>query len=514
MVNRWERELARLELEGERAVLEEMRRHYEAALSRVNEKIEALAERDDLPGIRQRRFQEELAEQIGGALDDLRGGAHATLEEYLVQSYEQGFAGALYSLQKQGVPLVFPIDQRAAARAASMTAGDVKLSKRVYADVGKLQGQVIAEITRGFADAESATRIAGRISAETDIEAGIKRNVALRASQAFRRSMTIARTEKGRVRSQAGLEAMRKAKGAGADVVKQWDSTLDGRTRPDHVAADGQIRELEEPFSVGGCRGLAPHLMGRPEQDVNCRCTVLQRARRAFEIEDAYTKWDGVSQCYADLSDSKSYAEFMRRYTTVVASAASLAAAGGAAGAPGRTLCEDGLHGLSAEEVLSEAESLDKRSNSAWSEYKKDKRRASYESTYNAFLDALSGNGFLSAQHGVKLEGKEIQLGAWLSAKGHDVRYLYASSERGDHTPDMLLDGEPWEMKRVVSGNVRKLKERIDEAARQSDSIIADLSVSELDPGLVEGAVLEMLEDRRIRRIMVVRDGRATLYEK
>lgn len=317
-MNKWEKELARLELQGEREVLEQMRRHYAVALSRVNAKIEELAYRDDLPGIRQRRYQEMLAEEIGGIMDDLGSGCYGTLGEYLEQCYEQGFVGTLYNLQKQGVPLAFPIDQRSMARAVTMTAGDVKLSKRVYDNVGKLQEQVIAEITRGFADGSHATKVAQRIAEETDIADSIKRNVQGRGSQAFRRSMTIARTEKGRVKATSTLEAMYKAKEAGADIVKQWDSTMDSRTRKDHVKADGQIRELDEDFEVGGCLGPSPHLMGAAAQDINCRCVCLQRSRSALEWDEPSQKWDGVNQCYADLSDAKSYAEFKGCYDNLV----------------------------------------------------------------------------------------------------------------------------------------------------------------------------------------------------
>lgn len=317
-MNRWERELARLELQGEREVLEQMRQHYAVALDRVNAKIAVLAERDDLSSIRQRRYQEMLAEEIGGIMDDLGSGCYATLGDYLEQCYEQGFVGSLYNLQKQGVPLAFPIDQKSMARAVTMTAGDVKLSKRVYDNVGKLQNQVIAEITRGFADSSHATQIAQRIAEETDIADSIKKRVQGRGSQAFRRSMTIARTEKGRVKATSALEAMYKAKEAGADIVKQWDSTMDSRTREDHVKADGQIRELEDDFEVGGYFGPSPHLMGAASQDINCRCVCLQRARSALEWNEPSKKWDGANQCYVDLSDAKSYAEFKGRYDDLV----------------------------------------------------------------------------------------------------------------------------------------------------------------------------------------------------
>lgn len=308
-------------MKGERDVLRDMKGHYQTALERVYEKIDALSERDDLPGIRQRKYQEALAEQIGGIIDELDGGAHATLEGYLKDSYEDGFIGAMYSLQRQGVPLAFPIDQKSMARAATATADGVKLSKRVYSNTSKLQKQVMAEITRGFAQSSHVTEVAGRIASETDIAGEIKRNVKGRTDQAMRRAMTIARTEKGRVMSDSKLDAMRKAKEAGADVVKQWDSTLDGKTRKSHRKLDGQIRELDEPFEVNGHKGMAPHKFGRPEEDINCRCCVLQRARAALEMPDGdkHTKWDGISQSYVDLSDAENYQVFKTAYLIKIA---------------------------------------------------------------------------------------------------------------------------------------------------------------------------------------------------
>lgn len=315
-MNRYERELAALELTGERQVLEDMREHYKVALGRVNERIAALAKRDDLSGIRQRRYQEALAEQIGGIVDELGDASNRTLEGYLSDCYEQGFAGTLYNLQKQGIPLAFPLDQSKAARAATVTAGGVKLSSRVYSNADRLKAQVVAEITRGFADASPVAKVAESIATQTDIASDIKRNVKGCADRALRRSMTIARTEKGRVMSDARLDSMRRAKAAGADIVKQWDSTMDSRTRKDHRKLDGQVRELEEPFEVAGRKAMAPHRFGRAEQDINCRCVCLQRARSALEMPKGAesTKWDGESQCFVDLSDAGSYAEFRTAY--------------------------------------------------------------------------------------------------------------------------------------------------------------------------------------------------------
>lgn len=63
--------------------------------------------------------------------------------------------------------------------------------------------------------------------------------------------MRIARTEGHRIQCQSGMDACYKAKEKGANVVKQWDATLDVKTRTSHVQVDGEIRELDEKFSNG-----------------------------------------------------------------------------------------------------------------------------------------------------------------------------------------------------------------------------------------------------------------------
>ena len=64
------------------------------------------------------------------------------------------------------------------------------------------------------------------------------------------------------------------------NIVKQWDATLDKRTRDSHAQVDGEIRELDEKFSNGLMYPGDPN--GRPEEVINCRCALLQRARWAL----------------------------------------------------------------------------------------------------------------------------------------------------------------------------------------------------------------------------------------
>jgi len=58
-------------------------------------------------------------------------------------------------------------------------------------------------------------------------------------------------------------------------LKKQWIAVLDDRTRPDHAAADMQIKEMNEPFEVGESLLMYPadSSLGAPlSQTINCRC--------------------------------------------------------------------------------------------------------------------------------------------------------------------------------------------------------------------------------------------------
>lgn len=115
------------------------------------------------------------------------------------------------------------------------------------------------------------TRIQEQVSAGGD-NATILANV-LRIINAKGSALRIARTETHTALERGAWEA---ARSLGVRVIKEWAALDDVNTRPDHAAADGQLREIEEPFSVGGELMQYP---GDPtasaKQVVNCRCTAL-----------------------------------------------------------------------------------------------------------------------------------------------------------------------------------------------------------------------------------------------
>lgn len=91
------------------------------------------------------------------------------------------------------------------------------------------------------------------------------------------RARTVARTETigavnaGVFRS-AEVDAQQRGDLAPAKV---WISTDDSRTRPTHVAADGQRTLLRSPFRVGSSSLLYPgDPAGAAAEVINCRCTL------------------------------------------------------------------------------------------------------------------------------------------------------------------------------------------------------------------------------------------------
>lgn len=86
------------------------------------------------------------------------------------------------------------------------------------------------------------------------------------------RALTIARTEST---AAANYGASIGNQSADYETNKEWISVLDGRTRRDHMIADGQIVANNEMFEVGGelCR-FPGDLTLSAKECINCRCVV------------------------------------------------------------------------------------------------------------------------------------------------------------------------------------------------------------------------------------------------
>ena len=99
------------------------------------------------------------------------------------------------------------------------------------------------------------------------------------------RGETIARTESINALRAGEAESIAQAVERGEidpqDVTKEWSGTLDSRERTDHVAVEGQIMRLDQPFELpDGSRLMYPgdsSLNAAARQVIQCRCRSIYR---------------------------------------------------------------------------------------------------------------------------------------------------------------------------------------------------------------------------------------------
>lgn len=327
-MKKFEKEILQSQIDAEKAVLKQLEQNYQQAIKDIDDKVAALlgrADADTAHVIYQVEYQRQLRTQVQSILEQLQANEFETISEYLTQCYEEGFMGSLYSMQQQGVPLAFPINQEQVVMALQT---DSKISEGLYTrlgkDIGELKKNISAEIARGISTSLPYAQIAKNLDRQAQI--------------GMNRAMRITRTEGGRIQNKAAMDTMTKAKAMGADVVKRWSAALDARTRDSHAKIDGEVKEIEEKFSNGLMYPKDPS--GKASEVVNCRCKVQEKARWALsanqtkmlgdtskmtdEQKEAIAKRLGIP--VEDLDqysgqivpiNAKSYDEFKKRYKEI-----------------------------------------------------------------------------------------------------------------------------------------------------------------------------------------------------
>jgi len=299
-LNKREKEVIQAQLDSEKAVLKELEKQYQSALDQINEKIKLL-QSDELTQskVYQLQYQQALKGQVEGIIEKLHGDEYSTIQQYLSDSYTTGFVGTMYDVAGQGIPMILPIDQNAAVKAILT---DSKINDGLYKSLGvdtnNLKKSIRQEITRGVASGLTYNDIA--------------RNVHARTKAPLSNARRIVQTEGHRIQQASTFDAQQASKAKGADVVKQWDSTLDGATRPTHRKLDGQIREVDEPFEEDGKEAMFPGDFGDPAEDCNCRCVSLTRARWALDEGELQTLKDRAA--YFGLDKTKDFEDFKNKY--------------------------------------------------------------------------------------------------------------------------------------------------------------------------------------------------------
>ncbi len=319
-MNKWEKEVQQSLLDSEEAAIKELEKQYARALKDITDKVKsfqadidlldqalsqdglddatkALLQSQKRSKVYQQNYQKALKGQVSGVLDKLHGDNYTTIDKYLKGCYETGYIGTMYDIAKQGVPIIAPIDQAAAVKAILT---DSKVSEGYYnhlgVSVGKLKKTITQEISRGIASGLPYSDIA--------------RNINNVSSSGLYNAKRIARTEGHRIQQTSTRDAQYAAKKKGCDVIKQWDASLDGRTRDSHARVDGEIRELDEKFSNGLMFPGDPS--GSAAEVINCRCTSNTRAKWALDDGELQTLKERAE--YFRLDKTENFEDFKRKF--------------------------------------------------------------------------------------------------------------------------------------------------------------------------------------------------------
>ena len=315
----YDKEIENIFLDEEEDVLQRIRIVYQNALKDVQAYAKSLQKELDellkkvdpndeigLTKIRskvyQLEYQKKLAQQINNYLDVIKDKDVNNITDYINKVYSNGFLTEQYRLMRSGIDITMPINQKLLKKAVTFNIDDIPLSTRLYTNVDKAKKEIINEISRGLSIGMSVPDMA--------------RNLQNTMGVSMRKAYQIAQNEGARVRQSAIIDSMREAKKKGADIVKQWSATLDGKTRPVHQELDGEWAEIEDDFKYSGGKVFAPKQFGIPSEDINCRCTLLSVPR--WDIEDKHWQLDNERK---ELVKVKNYKDWYEKYYDVVVQA-------------------------------------------------------------------------------------------------------------------------------------------------------------------------------------------------
>ena len=310
-------------LDDEERVIRRLQAVYNQALRDITQKANALQEeiykiqdkynsiedeqeRETLKSMErskvyQKQYQDALKAQVNSILDKMHRKEFKTVNKYLNDCYDKAFTGNMYVLHGEGIPLIVPIDQEKVVRAVQVNS---KISKGLYSrlgeDVDLLKRKITAQISRGVATGMSYSQMAQQLAGYT--------------KTGYNNAVRITRTEGHRIQQESTMDACYAARERGADVVKQWDATMDANTRESHQMVDGEVRALDEKFSNGLMYPGDPS--GSAAEVINCRCVLLQRAKWALDQKELDRLKERAS--FYGLDKRKSFDEFNKKYIGTV----------------------------------------------------------------------------------------------------------------------------------------------------------------------------------------------------
>lgn len=265
-MNQWEQELQKLEKTQDLKMNRELYHIYSDTLKDVKSKLKAyLEEYEDLPYWKQQQTGrlKQLTDEIVEKIQEVYPQTKTVIENFKQEQFETGYYGGYYTVeesQQADLPIAFLPDDviRSAVRrpVASKT-----LSERLYKARNRLANRSQGAITSGILQGHGYAEIASVISSNSEAN--------------YRQALRIARTEGGRMRTQARQKSYEEMEKVGCELQKQWLAALDRKTRKSHGHLDGQRVKIDEFFVSDGYKAIGPRCFGVAGMDINCRCTTI-----------------------------------------------------------------------------------------------------------------------------------------------------------------------------------------------------------------------------------------------
>lgn len=357
-MNKRQKQVQQAFLIDEQETADRLRKVYANAEKSIDDKIQQLLARQDANSqtvIYQVQYQEALKKQVSGILDILQSEQFTTVSDYLERCYTNGYTGAMYDIAGQiGAPVVMAVDPEQVVRAVQT---DSKISEGLYkhleGGVKSMKRKISATISRGISTGMSYGQMAMLLNKHSS--AGMKN------------TMRICRTEGHRIQVQSSMDACKAAKDNGCDVVKQWDATLDKRTRKSHQRVDGEIREMDEPFSNGLMFPGDP--AGGASEVINCRCALLQRAKWALDEDELETLKERAEYYGLTAEKNSTFEDFKAKYLVAAQATNSGYAGKGVDNSPDVSYIDGEYGSTHAKAVKDRLEKADQDVQDVWNKY-------------------------------------------------------------------------------------------------------------------------------------------------
>jgi SPP1 gp7 family putative phage head morphogenesis protein len=154
------------------------------------------------------------------------------------------------------------------------------------------QQHIQSAITQGILQGKSIPQIAKNLQNVT----GMDERAAIRN----------ARTAMTGAQNAGRLDSMKRAAARGIGVKKGWLSTLDNVTRDSHVDLDGEVQEIDRPFSNGLM--YPADASGAPAEVYNCRC------RLTHEYDKYKTDWSNPANRNTSKLGNMTYQEWKNKH--------------------------------------------------------------------------------------------------------------------------------------------------------------------------------------------------------